>query len=56
MMHYIPGDIFRASLKFYMGGKLREKMEGDKKDETFSSAFYCAHTYSNCIHKQFLKL
>jgi hypothetical protein len=37
MVQYIPGGIFRASL-FYMGDKLREKMEGDKRDETFFSA------------------
>ncbi len=35
MIQYIPGDIFRASFKFCMGDKLREKMEGDKRDETF---------------------
>jgi hypothetical protein len=39
MIQYIPGDIVRASLKFYMGDKLREKMEGGKRDETFFSAF-----------------
>jgi hypothetical protein len=38
MLQYIPGDIFRASLKFFMGDKLREKMEGGKRDETFFSA------------------
>jgi hypothetical protein len=35
---YIPGDIFRASFKFCMGDKLREKMEGGKWDEKFFSA------------------
>jgi hypothetical protein len=25
---YVPGGIFRASFKFGMGDKLREKMEG----------------------------
>jgi hypothetical protein len=28
MLQYIPVDIFRASIKFFMGDKLREKMEG----------------------------
>jgi hypothetical protein len=28
MVQYIPGGIFRASFKFCMGDKLREKMEG----------------------------
>jgi hypothetical protein len=32
------GDIFRASFKFFMGDKLREKMEGGKRDEKFFSA------------------
>ena len=32
MIEYIPGDIFRASFKFYMGDKLREKMDGGKMD------------------------
>jgi hypothetical protein len=38
MLQYIPGDIFRASFKFFMGDKLMEKMEGGKRDETFFSA------------------
>jgi hypothetical protein len=38
MIQYIPGGIFRASFKFSMGDKLREKMEGGTKDETFFSA------------------
>jgi hypothetical protein len=38
MLQYIPEDIFRASFKFFMGDKLREKMEGGKRDETFFSA------------------
>ncbi len=38
MLQYIPGDIFRASFKFFMVDKLREKMEGSKRDETFFSA------------------
>ncbi len=28
MLQYIPVDIFRASFKFFMGDKLRDKMEG----------------------------
>jgi hypothetical protein len=35
---YIPGVIFRASFKFCVGVKLREKMEGGKRDEMFFSA------------------
>ncbi len=38
MIQYIPGDTFRASFKFCMGDKLREKMEGSKRDETFCRA------------------
>jgi hypothetical protein len=53
MLQYIPVDIFRASFNFFMGDKLREKMEGGKRDETFFSAFYCANTFTNCILKQF---
>jgi hypothetical protein len=33
MIQYIPGDIFRASFKFCMGDNLREKIEGNKRDE-----------------------
>jgi hypothetical protein len=33
------GGIFRASLKFCMGGKLREEMEGDKRDEIMQIKF-----------------
>ncbi len=32
MIQYIPGGIFRASFKFCMGDKLREKRGGDKRD------------------------
>ncbi len=32
MLKYIPVDIFRASFKFFMGDKLREKIEGGKRD------------------------
>jgi hypothetical protein len=38
MIQHLPGEIFRASFKFCMGDKLREKMEGGKRDETFLSA------------------
>jgi hypothetical protein len=37
MVEYISGGIFRASFKFCMGDKLREKMEGGKRDEKFFS-------------------
>jgi hypothetical protein len=53
MLQYIPIDIFRASVKFFMGDKLRKKMEWGKRDETFFSALYCANTFTNCILKQF---
>jgi hypothetical protein len=33
----IQGDVFRASFKFCLRDKLREKMEGGKRDETFLS-------------------
>ena len=38
MVEYIPGGLFRSSFKFCMGDKLREKMEGGKRDEMFFSA------------------
>jgi hypothetical protein len=38
MVQYIPGGIFRASFKFCMGDKLREKIGRGKRDETFFSA------------------
>ena len=38
VVQYIPGVIFRSSFKFFMGDKLREKMEGGKRDATFFSA------------------
>ncbi len=53
MLQYIPVDIFKASFKFFMGDKLRKKMEGGKRNETFFSALYCANTFINCILKQF---
>jgi hypothetical protein len=40
MIQYIPGDIFRASFKFCMGDKLREKMwEGGEGMKRFSVNF-----------------
>jgi hypothetical protein len=38
MVQYIPEGIFRAYFKFCMGDKLREKMVGGKRNETFFSA------------------
>jgi hypothetical protein len=38
MVENIPGGIFRSSFKFCMGDKVREKLEGGKRDETFFSA------------------
>jgi hypothetical protein len=38
MIDYIPVGIFRAFFKFCMGDKLRKKMEGGKRHETFFSA------------------
>jgi hypothetical protein len=38
MVEYIAGGISRPSFKFCMGDKLREKMDGGKRDETFFSA------------------
>jgi hypothetical protein len=38
MVENIQLAIFRSSFKFCMGDKLREKMEGGKRDETFFSA------------------
>jgi hypothetical protein len=38
MVVYIPSGIVRASFKFCMGDKLKEKMEEVKRDETFFSA------------------
>jgi hypothetical protein len=50
MVEYIPLGIFRSSFKFcIMGDKLREKMEGGKRDETFFSALKFAQAYTNCV-------
>jgi hypothetical protein len=38
MVEYIPSGIFRSSYKFCMGDKIREKIEGGKRDETFFSS------------------
>ncbi len=56
MVEYIPGGIFRSSFKFCMGDKLREKIEGGKRDETFFSALEFSQTYTNCVLKKFRKL
>jgi hypothetical protein len=49
MVEYIPLGIFRSSFKFCMGDKLREKMEGGKRDETFFSALLlCTNLYKLC--------
>jgi hypothetical protein len=42
-VQYIPAGIFRASFKFCMGDKLREKMEGVKGMKRFSVHFH-VHT------------
>jgi hypothetical protein len=39
MVEYIPLGIFRSSVKFCMGDKLREKMEGEKGMKSFSVHF-----------------
>ncbi len=39
MLQYIPVDIFRSSFKFFMGDKLRDKMEGGKWMKRFSVHF-----------------
>jgi hypothetical protein len=44
MVEYIPGGIFRASFKFCMGDKIREKMEGVKVSKRFSVHFN-VHTH-----------
>jgi hypothetical protein len=53
MVVYIPGEIFRSSFKFCMGDKVREKMEGGKRDEKFFSALQFAQTFTNCVLKNF---
>jgi hypothetical protein len=49
MVEYIPNGSFRSSFKFCMGDKLREKMEGGKRDETFFGALYFSQTYTKCV-------
>jgi hypothetical protein len=39
-----------------MGDKLREKMEGGKRDETFFSALSFAQTFTNCVTLTILKI
>ncbi len=46
MVEYIPDVIFRSSFKFCMGDKLREKMEGGKRDETLQIVFL--KKFENC--------
>jgi hypothetical protein len=53
MLKYIPGDIFKASCKFSMGNKLREKMEGGKRAETCFSVHFNVHTPKQIVLKQF---
>jgi hypothetical protein len=48
MVEYIPVDIFRASFKFCMGDKLREKMEGVKGMKRFSVHFN-VHTHIQVV-------
>jgi hypothetical protein len=51
MVEYIPGGSFRSSFKFCMGHKLREKMEGCKRDETFQCTLICTNLYKMCSLK-----
>jgi hypothetical protein len=53
MVEYIPGVIFRSFFKFCMGDKLREKMEGGKRDETnvFQCTLICTNLYKLCSLK-----
>jgi hypothetical protein len=53
MIQYIPGDIFRASLKFCMGDNLREKMGGGVKGTKHFSVHLNVHTPMQIV---FLKL
>jgi hypothetical protein len=50
MLQYIPVDIFRASFKFFMGDKLRNKMEGVNGMKHFSVHF----TVQTPLHIVFL--
>ncbi len=43
MIQYIPGDTFRASFKFCVGDKLREKWRGVKGMKRFS-VYFNVHT------------
>ena len=53
MVEYIPGGSFRSSFKFCIEDKLREKIEGGKRDETFFSALSWGNNFTNCHLKQF---
>jgi len=48
MTQYFPGGIIRASFKFCMGDKLREKMEGVKGMKRFSVHFN-VHTHIQVV-------
>jgi hypothetical protein len=56
MIQSIPEDIFRASFKFYMGDKLREKMEGGERDETFFQCTYMCTLQTPIQIVQILKI
>jgi hypothetical protein len=45
MIEYIRRG-FRASFKFCMGDKLREEMEGGKRDENMQILFFIKKTFS----------
>jgi hypothetical protein len=52
MVEYIPLGIFRSSFKFCMGDKLREEMEGGKRDENvFQCTLICTNLYKLCSLK-----
>jgi hypothetical protein len=55
MLQYIPGDIFRAAFKFFMGDKLREKMQGVKGMKRFSVHFN-VHTPIQIVFLNNLKI
>jgi hypothetical protein len=55
MIEYIPGDIFRASFKFGMGDKLREKWRRVKRIKLFSVNFN-VHTPIQIVFLNNLKI
>jgi hypothetical protein len=55
MVQHIPGGIFRASFKFCMGDKLREKMEEGKRVKLFSMHFN-VHTPLQIVFLNNLKI